>query len=408
MSQEMFQIALLVIIALLVGGITIAVVLGSRLQRLLRDLVLGEKATYEKIPSPTLVERLNSVNERLNQTIETHRKTIDELPVRLTDTVAMEVSRGVKSVITSITDLTSVLKKSHEYFQAAVMTLGEPGELQNWVGTLMTVVQPLQVIESSLDGYYDTCQHVLVTTRQLLEQWASSRTTIEQAHQRLVELLTRWSQEEVVSRQEIERRIMERLKELGEQSQLVAENLSTMQTEVLRLSNSVETLSATTERATEALSHLTEIQDKVVQTQQEVIGQQRSSAKQLEETSREVSERLVALQRQVEGLTGQVATSLSTVIQSVKQSVEMLRDKHKADLEQSLQTFQATMSEQQALSQMLIRGQEEFITKATEAVDRLPQRNDFRAIIKLLIAAIAMMVVQVIITGVVVYGIFTR
>jgi cytochrome b subunit of formate dehydrogenase len=86
----------------------------------------------------------------------------------------------------------------------------------------------------------------------------------------------------------------------------------------------------------------------------------------------------------------------------------MLRDKHKADLEQSLQTFQATMSEQQALSQMLIRGQEEFITKATEAVDRLPQRNDFRAIIKLLIAAIAMMVVQVIITGVVVYGIFTR
>lgn len=131
--------------------------------------------------------------------------------VRLVDIAASSHQELLKVTTESVGGLTRTLEQSHKHFQGVVSALAEPGQLQDWVEALQTVIQPLDAIRLSLVDHYAVSQAVVAATGQILEKWSAERTALEESHARFVELLARWSQDESVSRLDNERRILQRL-----------------------------------------------------------------------------------------------------------------------------------------------------------------------------------------------------
>ncbi|MBI4317675.1 MAG: hypothetical protein HY675_04225 [Chloroflexi bacterium] len=282
----------------------------------------------------------------LEQIVSSLESTRNALPQVFTETAAQEIAKGTTPLVQQMAQIASafgqskdqlgtvadqvgnlqtMLYHSHRTFQSVVMTLAEPGSLQEWINALQGAVQPIREIHAEVNGHYQTNERLLATAGDLLTRWSSQAASVAEECERMSGLLATWTARESTSRTEIERRIVQRLEDNNHQSNLLARNFDGLKTEVARLAQSSENLHTSFQVMQDLLGQIARGETTLVTSQQTLV-------EELGRSTREIARREEAAVRQ-----------LAEPVERINQ-ISKAVERWQADLQQSVQAQIATMA----------------------------------------------------------------
>jgi len=305
--------------------------------------------------------------QALHTNLEGLQKSNDAILVLI-----QESSRQALGACAAHTESTRGLSRAVGSFEGAIGTLADPGHLQDWVEALHGAVAPLDALRISLETHYAVSRGVLNSTGQVLEQWSAQRARVEESYLKVAEVLMTWSQNEEASRQEIERRILQRLQEQGAQSQLVAENLGALQTQIQAMANAVERVNATVEHTLQAQDNATNSISRLADAHQAALEEDRRARAELARSQKEAAGVMGRVASDVESLAVQVQRTIRDQTTETHNFVSGLRTQYREDLGGMSQSLAAA----QTLLEGLTQGQKDFLNRANRVLTGLPLRSD--------------------------------
>lgn len=196
-------------------------------------------------------------------------------------------------------------ENSHSHFQDAIVTLAEPGTLQNFTNTLTESIHPLHDIRDGINDHYQANAQLQRTVSQILQQWLIQQTKVRKDFELIAEVLKRWSTEEEYSRREMTSKTVDHLKMVTQQSQTVADNMREMQGEIYRLAKETSTLKGTMKDTVNSVSSLVGLQNRVAKSQQLYLTDLKTIADSLAQNYTQVSMQLNATLEKSNHILGQ-------------------------------------------------------------------------------------------------------
>ncbi len=382
------------------------------------------------------------VKNLLESLLQSQRQTLNDLPKAFTDVAGQELSKKVAPIVqevgglsdsvgnllTTLTDslqsseaqfkeanqvmsenaseirqLRAALDESHTQFQQVVMTLAEPGTLQEWVQQLSLAVQPLHEVQARLDEYYHTNGSLVQSTEKLLTQWYGQHDTVARSSQQIATSLERWASGEMAKRNEFERHIRQYLKETGEKSQLLAGHLGDLQSEVHRLASAIANLETTSNNAVTAVNRLIDLQKMVATDQQEVVNRLNQVATHLAEQQEGLSHKLGVVAHEVDT----IGQSTRTWQEAIQQQVQLQLAEMGTSFQTTLQNFHTSheqvLATLQNQNQQLIGDQRNALRQLLANMTELPKAQEQKKQNLLLSILLAVQVITLLLLGVAIY-----
>ncbi|MCA9938121.1 MAG: hypothetical protein KC418_05735 [Anaerolineales bacterium] len=300
--------------------------------------------------------------------------TQQEIQTALSGAIADQISAGLQPFAAELAQTSSALadsqkqlqettlqmqsigthfENSHENFQKAILTLAEPGTLQNFTDTLYQSIQPLHDIRSGINDHYHTNAQLQRVVSEILHEWLIKQEKIGTDFERIANVLDTWMTDEASSRREMMSRIVDQLQEVTGQRQEVATNLSKLQKEISELVASTKTLRYSVNKIVDSIEHL-------IKTQQVIVENQNTYLHDLKTIADSLSQTYVQL-----GL--QINTTLDRTNHVLGQYEETLGQFHARHNE--------TLIRLETQHSRLMAGQNDLIENAGGLIDRLPTRK---------------------------------
>jgi len=393
MTAELFNLVMIFLGLVVAGSLGGVLYLGWQ-QRLQMDrLVLMQEEAVKHLPAA---------------------RDLEQLPARLTEPVASGVQQGLNAPVERLSRelatasdrskaaseaaiaLREELERFFGQFQGAVTALGETGRLEAWETTLCRAIRPLEEAQGAIEQHYKTSSDVLDTCSRLLEQWSSQRDTIARSYHEFSELLGKWTAAEQVGREEIERRIMDRLREVAEQSREVASNLSGMRSDLQKMTAAVESVNGHGNSLIVTMNEVLRLQKGLVESQQGVAKLQEDSIRDLTARQEALSDCLKSLAETtsaaLEGLTRQAGLAQTRMEEKLSGLIAEYQGQIQAvGQEQKALVSEVRSHQQEAQTVFLARVKEnhELWQEAARSLPQLPTLRHAEQLHRLLYVLIA-------------------
>jgi len=376
--------------------------------KLLWELAAGLRSLPARLPS---AQDLAALREAIAAQAETARR----LPAELAERVAGEVGSGIApleaafrglaaSNQTALGRLGERLEASHQRLGEVVATLDHNGGLGEWVTSFRDAAEPFQLAAQSVAAHYDTGGRLLTTTGELVAQLAGHRDAVELAFQTFSESVTRSQAAETTHLRDIEHRVMNRLEEVAEIQNLVAQALSELQTASRRTQEAHESLAESVRSTVETVNELLDLGRQTQSRHYELIGAQEELQKRFDRWHAGLEERIQRFQQNLEQLPVRVSGALQQSTQKALAAIEGLgarlegfHGEHARAVDAVTQR-QATVVEDHA---RLLARQEHFLEAVARQAALAPSRT-------LQVGTLAVLAVQTVLVGVLALGFLLR
>lgn len=300
--------------------------------------------------------------------------TQQEIQTALSGAIADQISAGLQPFAAKLAQTSSALADSqrqlqettlqmqsvgthfadsHQSFQKAVLTLAEPGTLQNFTDTLYQSIQPLHDIRSGINDHYHTNAQLQRVVSEVLHEWLIKQEKIGADFERIANVLDTWMTDEASSRREMMSRIVDQLQEVTRQRQEVASNLRELQREIRSLVGTTTTLRLGVSKTVDSVEHLIKSQQGIVENQNMYLNDLRTITDSLSQTHIQM------------GM--QINTTLERTNHVLDQYEETLGQFHTRHNE--------TLTRLETQHNRLMAGQNDLIENASGIIDRLPTRQ---------------------------------
>jgi hypothetical protein len=384
-------------------GVLLLLAIGFGL-KLLWDLAAGLRRLGSHLPT---TEDLAALRQAIAAQQEATRRLPDELAKR----VAAEVGSGIKPLEAAFSRLAETnhaalgqlsgrLEASHERLGQVLAGLDRAGGLGEWVTSFRDCAEPFQLAAQSLETHYETSGRLLSTTGELVTQLAGHREAVEHAFLTFSEAVTRSQAAETTHLRDIEHRVMNRLEEVAEIQNLVAQALSELQTASRRTQEAHESLAETVRATVEKVNELLDAGRQTQSQHHELIRAQEGLQKRFATWHSGLEECIQRFQQNLEQLPVRVGQALQQATQQALAAIETLGHKLERFHEQHARALDAVAQRQAAVSEdqaRLLERQERLLAETKRQAALAPIRT-------LQAAAVGLLVLQAILLGVLALG----
>lgn len=367
--------------------------------KLLWDLAVGLRGLPARLPSAADLAALR-------QAIAAQDETARRLPGEIAEQVAGELASGVQPLEAAFEGLAGTnqaalgrlgerLEASHQRFGEVVATLDHNGGLGEWVTSFRDAAEPFQLAASSLSNHFETGGRLLSTTGELVSQLAVHRDAVEHAFASFSEAVTRSQAAETTHLRDIEHRVMNRLEEVAEIQNLVAQALSELQTASRRTQEAHESLAESVRSTVEKVGELLDTGRQIQNRHHELIRAQEDLQRRFDRWHSGLEERIQLFQQNLEQLPVRVGETLQRSTHQALAAIEGLGGKLESFHGEHARAVDAVTRRQAAAGEdqaRLLKRHESFLEHAARQAALAPSR-------KLQFATLGVLILQTLLVG---------
>ncbi|HMA37975.1 MAG TPA: hypothetical protein VKY74_26230 [Chloroflexia bacterium] len=206
--------------------------------------------------------------------------------------------------------VTQKLEQAHTQFSAALITLAEPEQLQDWVAHLQAAVTPLEQIRAQLADQHASSAEVLRTADTRMQQWATAGTQLAEQAGKMTDLLGEWQTRGQANLHDLERRVMARFAVLDKATAQIHTDLGLVSTQLQDLVTATGNVRKEMESVTTTLRELTAHQEALSKRQEKITDQLVNAAKALGTQNAALAQSVEALTKESDGITHRLRTVL--------------------------------------------------------------------------------------------------
>lgn len=374
--------------------------------RSLKGLAHGLERLETQLPGPPDLQRLG-------QALDAQRQATQQLPGIVAGTVANEVQSGLapvqgelaalsKTQQQALGQVSTALSQSHDHFTRAVMTLDHDGSLSEWVGSLRDTTEPFQKATTTLVQHSETTRQILSTAGELVRECAGQRQAVETAFKHFSEMVERSATEETVHLRDIEHRVMQRLEEVAETNTMVSQSLSELQTTHRSHLAAQQNLAQAVEDTVGQVGELIDLGHQTQQQHHELVRTQQEVQRGFSAWREDMDQGLARFQKRLEETPARVAANVERSTRETLDGIRQIGGEIREHQQQNAAALERVRQQQDAVVQaqaQLVRRQEVLMDEAESWMERLSARG-------LQLAIVGLLVGQLIVLGVLTYGVF--
>jgi|GEM_PF-5962239 len=389
---------------ILIGVLVIALIAASasligldRLKNLLEKIQEIRAHIPDREFSDKIADSVNgfeSANEKFSDGISSLNISLREMPSTISGTLSREIESGLQPLLkdadeikaraaSDLNRLIQELQSSHQHFQAVVMGFSEDGHFQEIIRQMGETVAPLKQVGESVSHHYDVLCHLVKSTSDIILQWTEQRAEIDKSYSDFADQLKIWTSEEQIHHRSIEKRLFERLRELGELEGSLCENVGNLNSKVLELTNAHRILRDSVQQSSQTIADIARYQEDTVRIQQDTVSHQQKLQAQLQIQQVQLQQSSSELQKR----SGELIDCHINMINGIQSSYSSMNRRQESEIEE-LTALQAELG-QQCLQ--MVQSQKEYLDSFRSQLESLTDTRPQKLQSALLIALTAMM-----------------
>ena len=253
-----------VIIPLLVIG---CIILLKKLKESIENLDGSLNSFKASLPQTTVIKNMNDISGQLARQLDVTTGIISETPEKLDNRVSTEIIKGIDPLIKNMNALSEQFHHTHNIFQQIIMNIAEQGYINEIAATLSEATIPFKQLCETLHQNDHSINTILENTSHILNQWAEQRYVFEDTYENLAKVLMEWTQKDQIHRGEIEKRLFDRLAQLGELESSLIDKFGELKTASLQSVTASEIMQSNINEIVDHFKDIADNQKNISQTQ---------------------------------------------------------------------------------------------------------------------------------------------
>lgn len=165
---------------------------------------------------------INTNSNSLNSTLIEHKGAVEKMPSSFKNVVSKELGEGMKDMVKSIAIMQENLGKTHQSFEHLFQNIPQLDHMPNWLTEVKRSIKPLEVAAKSLDDFDEK-------VIQRFDTFMNGREEFENAFTSISSLISEWTMESNLEREEFKKMIETHLSNLREQTGKMKESMTEVQ-----------------------------------------------------------------------------------------------------------------------------------------------------------------------------------
>ena len=168
------------------------------------------------------LKQINTNSGSLNSTLIEHKIAVEKMPSSFENIVSKELGVGMNDLVKSIDIMQGNLAKTHQSFEQLFQNIPQLDHMPNWLTEVKRSIKPLEVAAKSLDDFDEK-------VIQRFDTFMNGREEFENAFTSISNLISEWTMESNLEREEFKKMIETHLSNLREQTDKMKESMTEVQ-----------------------------------------------------------------------------------------------------------------------------------------------------------------------------------
>jgi len=253
---------LLILILMIVGILFL-----NKLKDAIETINKHNQYFQKRVLESSAIHHIGAVSKELSHQLKTTTSVISVTPEKLDQRVSHEITKGINPLLETLHSVANQFDQAHTMFQRIVMNLSEQGFIEDIATEFSDVSGSLKQLSDIYHRNEHTMGTIVEKTGQILEQWSEQRLVFENTYKQLAEVLVEWTQNDQIHSGEIEKRLFDRLAELGELESKLIEKFGELKTASLQAVTSAEIMQSNLNELVDHFKEISDIQKNINHTQ---------------------------------------------------------------------------------------------------------------------------------------------